>query len=97
MFRLPENQNKGRVEKPTKLPDVTIAELEALLTFFYDGYVFSNSQRTRSVNMNSHTRMHTLPQDWKFWSDLLSISTRFCFDIIRQASHHPVIVDSDPY
>lgn len=28
--------------------------------------------------------MHTLPQDWKFWSDLLSISTRFCFDKIRQ-------------
>lgn len=83
MFSLPAAQGKAQVEEHTKLPDVTAAELEALLIFFYDGYVFRDLLRTSLADRSSH-RMHALPQDWKFWSNLLSIATRFCFDKIRQ-------------
>ncbi|KAI0694140.1 hypothetical protein BC835DRAFT_1032678 [Cytidiella melzeri] len=64
MFTLPRGDNKSEAIEPVELPDVTVAEFEALLTFFYDG-------------------MHQLTEDLEFWTNLLSISTRFCFDMVR--------------
>ena len=43
MFTLPEpiddSGDKAKKERVAKLPEVTVKEVEALLTFFYDGYV----------------------------------------------------------
>ncbi|KAI0342105.1 hypothetical protein BDW22DRAFT_1358220 [Trametopsis cervina] len=65
MFSLPVGNDNTAQEEIIPLPDVRVAEFEALLTFFY-------------------RRDPNLPADLKFWSDLLSISTRFFFDAIRE-------------
>lgn len=43
MFTLPEpvddDRDKAEKGQVVKLPEVTVREIEALMTFFYDGYV----------------------------------------------------------
>ena len=39
MFSLPIGTNVDEIEKPIPVPEVSVAEFEALLRFFYDGYV----------------------------------------------------------
>jgi hypothetical protein len=47
MFRLPiDEEEAGR---PIILPDVTVAEFNALLKFFYEGYVFDSTVCSTSL------------------------------------------------
>jgi len=72
MFALPSGESKtveGQTdESPIVLPDVTTAEFDCLLSFFYDGMYHSNNDLVPKALFRA--------EDWKL---LLSICTRFQF------------------